>query len=247
MLYLHAGSLLRVRDHHHPNVGRLLQPCDFSRLHDTLVAGYKVGIDNDGWRGVDMPKYTRMLAKIRRGIFGDLPTMGQLIQHAGYPWPRPANPSEPNPFGEPPPMMPPTPANLLWVVVPDVVANARMTRGSPPLPQTHQRRAHCPGVAFPHLPAAPITQIADAPQSASPQREVTQMSTQKLTLISASITRAIRPLDPAQCTRAPNDRRENTPITKRGEKCQTMPHAERRANAALGDGDANARHALCKN
>jgi hypothetical protein len=129
MLYLHAGSLRRVRDHHHPNIGRLLQPRDFSRLHDTLAAGYKVGIDNDGWRGVDMPKYTRMLATIRRGIFGDLPTMRQLIQHAGYPWPRPVDPDEPNPFGEPPPMMPPPPENLLWVVVPDVVADARTTRG----------------------------------------------------------------------------------------------------------------------
>ena len=68
-----------------------------------------------------------MLASIRITIFGDLPTIGQLIQHAGYPWPKPVDPSEPNPFGEPPPMMAPPPGNLLWVVVPDFVANARDT------------------------------------------------------------------------------------------------------------------------
>jgi hypothetical protein len=51
VLFLHAGSLRRVGAHHHPNIGRLLQPKDFSRLADTLAAGYKVGIDNDGWKG----------------------------------------------------------------------------------------------------------------------------------------------------------------------------------------------------
>ena len=45
MLFLHAGSLQRIQANHHPNIGRLLQPRDFSRLRDTLDAGYKVGVD----------------------------------------------------------------------------------------------------------------------------------------------------------------------------------------------------------
>jgi len=127
LLFLHAGSLPRVLAHHHANLGRLLQPRDFSRLGDTLAAGINVGIDNDGFNGVDFEKYHRMIASIRMTIFGELPRMRQLIQHAGIPWPKPVDPAEPNPFGEPPPMMPPPPPNLLWVVVPDVVADARKT------------------------------------------------------------------------------------------------------------------------
>ena len=64
-MFLHAGSLRRVQAHHHPNIGRLLQPRGYSRLADTLGAGYQVAIDNDGWHGVDFPKFTRMLASIR--------------------------------------------------------------------------------------------------------------------------------------------------------------------------------------
>jgi hypothetical protein len=127
VLFLHAGSLQRVQAHDHPNIGRLLQPRDYSRLAETLAAGYEVAIDNDGWGGVDFPKFARMLARIRLTIFGELPTIGQLIQHAGYPWPKPVDPAEPNPFGELPPMMPAPPGNLLWVVVPDLVADARDT------------------------------------------------------------------------------------------------------------------------
>jgi hypothetical protein len=51
LLFLHAGSLPRVLAHYHPNLGRLLQPRDFSRLGDTLAAGINVGIDNDGFNG----------------------------------------------------------------------------------------------------------------------------------------------------------------------------------------------------
>lgn len=129
MLFLHEGSLPRVQAHSHPNLGRLLQPRETSRLADTLAAGYMVAIDNDGFKGVDFPKFTRMIVKIRRTLWGELPTITQLIQHACYPWPRPVDPNEENPFGEPPPMMPDPPANLLWVVVPDVVADARQTLG----------------------------------------------------------------------------------------------------------------------
>jgi hypothetical protein len=129
MLFLHAGSLKRVEANRHPNLGRLVQPRDFSRLADTLAAGIPTGVDNDGWRGVDFPCYLKMIAKIRVTIFGELPSVRQLIQHAGFPWPQPVDPDEPNPFGEPPPMMPPPPANLLWVVVPDVVADALSTFG----------------------------------------------------------------------------------------------------------------------
>lgn len=100
MLFLHAGSLQRIQAHHHPNIGRLLQPRDFSRLRDTLDAGYKVGIDNDGYQGVDFPRFDRMLANIRAAITG-----------------------ERTDWCEQPP-----PANLLWVLVPDVPRDAKATR-----------------------------------------------------------------------------------------------------------------------
>jgi hypothetical protein len=127
MLFLHAGSLTRVQAHDHPNIGRLLQPRDFSRLGDTLAAGYNVALDNDGFNGVDFQRYSQMIASVRTTIFGELPTMSQLIQHAGYPWPNSSEPSQPHPLGDPPLISPPAPANLLWVVVPDVVADARRT------------------------------------------------------------------------------------------------------------------------
>jgi hypothetical protein len=100
VLFLHAGSLHRIQANHHPNLGRLLQPRDFSRLKDTLDAGYKVGIDNDGYQGVDFPVFERMLANIRKAITG-----------------------EPTLYCEPP-----TPRNLLWVLVPDVPRDAKATR-----------------------------------------------------------------------------------------------------------------------
>lgn len=100
MLFLHAGSLQRIQANHHPNIGRLLQPRDFSRLRDTLDAGYKVGIDNDGYQGVDFPRFDRMLANIRRAIAGEATV-----------------------YCERPP-----PANLLWVLVPDVPRDAKATR-----------------------------------------------------------------------------------------------------------------------
>jgi len=68
VLFLHAGSLTRIQANHHPNIGRLLQPRDFSRLHDTLDAGYKVGVDNDGYQGVDLPSFQRMLTSIRQTV-----------------------------------------------------------------------------------------------------------------------------------------------------------------------------------
>lgn len=100
MLFLHAGSLQRIRANHHPNIGRLLQPRDFSRLRDTLDGGYKVGIDNDGYQGVDFARFDRMLANIREAITGD-PT-----RHCQQP----------------------SPTNLLWVLVPDVPRDAKATR-----------------------------------------------------------------------------------------------------------------------
>jgi hypothetical protein len=127
VLFLHAGSLRRVQAHDHPNIGRLLQPRDFSRLGDTLAAGYMVAIDNDGYKGVDFPKFARMLASIRNTLWGEAPTSRQLLLHAGFPWPSDPEHGEQNPLGEPPPMLCPAPPNLLWVVVPDVVANARET------------------------------------------------------------------------------------------------------------------------
>lgn len=127
MLFLHAGSLGRVEAHHHPNIGRLLTPKGFSRLADTLAAGYPVGVDNDGFKGVDYPMFARMLLSIRLALWGDLPTISQLSQHAGYPWPTTHGHTDHNVFGEPPRLTPPAPRNLLWVAVPDIVGDARKT------------------------------------------------------------------------------------------------------------------------
>jgi len=119
VLFLHAGSLRRVQEHDHPNIGRFLQPRDFSRLTDTLAAGYKVAIDNDGYRGVDFEKFGRMLGKIRGELWGEPPTARQLLLDAGLPWPAG--------LGEAPARTGPIPENLLWVLVPDVVADATET------------------------------------------------------------------------------------------------------------------------
>lgn len=127
MLFLHAGSLQRVQAHDHPNIGRLLQPRDFSRLGDTLAAGYSVAIDNDGYKGVDFAKFARMLASIRGTLWGELPSSRQLLQHAGARWSPARKGAEPHPLGDPPSMLGTAPANFLWVVVPDVVADARET------------------------------------------------------------------------------------------------------------------------
>jgi hypothetical protein len=127
VLFLHAGSLQRVQAHDHPNIGRLLQPRDFSRLADTLAAGYSTAVDNDGYKGVDFPKFSKMLASIRDTLWGELPTAAQLLQHAGFTWPAANESGEANPLGPPHPMLGPAPANFLWVVVPDVVADARET------------------------------------------------------------------------------------------------------------------------
>jgi hypothetical protein len=76
---------------------------------------------------VNFEKFARMLASIRDTLWGALPSTGPLIQHAGLTWPQAPNRTTPNPLGGPPPMMGPAPANFLWVVVPDVVADARET------------------------------------------------------------------------------------------------------------------------
>jgi hypothetical protein len=124
VLFLHAGSLKRVQENHHPNLGRMLQPRDFSRLTDTLAAGYPVGVDNDGYRGVDFERFSKMLCCIRDELFGELPTTGGLVCHAAGQWPAEG---EPSPLG-PPRSLPDTPPeNFLWVVVPDVVADAAET------------------------------------------------------------------------------------------------------------------------
>lgn len=124
MLFLHAGSLQRVQANHDPNIGRMLQPRDFSRLTDTLAAGYMVGIDNDGFHGVNLDRFSRMLGCVRDELWGKRPNAGRLLCDAVRQRPAegggsPLGPA-PSPSGE-------VPENLLWVVVPDVVADAAET------------------------------------------------------------------------------------------------------------------------
>jgi hypothetical protein len=101
MLFLHAGSLERVKAHNHRNLGRLVQPRDCARLRATLEAGVKVGVDNDAFtRGVNLPEFHQMLAALRT-------TLTDLRA-----------PGSPRGAAE----------NLLWVVVPDVPGDADATR-----------------------------------------------------------------------------------------------------------------------
>ncbi len=109
MLYLHAGSLERVKQYHHPNIGRFLQPRNFSRLADTLEAGYVVGVDNEGYSGVDFPRFDRMLASIRD-------TLRRRVLILGQP------PQDGRSCGELR-----VPENFLWVLVPDVHGDADAT------------------------------------------------------------------------------------------------------------------------
>ncbi|HEY3944409.1 MAG TPA: hypothetical protein VGL78_04210 [Solirubrobacteraceae bacterium] len=72
MLFLHAGSLERIKKHRHRNLGRLVQPRDCTRLRETLEAGVKVGVDNDAFtRGVKLPEFHQLLDAVR-GTLTDL-------------------------------------------------------------------------------------------------------------------------------------------------------------------------------
>lgn len=126
MMFLHAGSLTRVRAHQGANIGRLVQPHDFSRLIDTLAGGWHVGVDNGVYEGGEIDKFARMIDAIRRMLRGNSPSLRRLARHQGLPVQVNADPDRPSPFGEPP-MIAPPPANLLWVVVPDVAGDAAET------------------------------------------------------------------------------------------------------------------------
>jgi hypothetical protein len=56
----------------------------------------------------------------------DLPALRRLSRHHGLPASQSPNPSQADPFGEPPRKTSP-PTNLLWVVVPDVAGDAAHT------------------------------------------------------------------------------------------------------------------------
>lgn len=69
MLFLHAGSLERIKKHSHRNLGRLVQPRDCTRLRDTLEAGVKVGVDNDAYtRRVNLPAFRELVGAVRRTL-----------------------------------------------------------------------------------------------------------------------------------------------------------------------------------
>lgn len=102
MLFLHAGSLERLQRFKHKNLGRLVQPRDCTRLKDTLVAGFKVGVDNDAYtHGVNLPRFYELVESMRA-------TVTDLLASGA---------SE-------------AAANLLWVVVPDVPGDAHATRAN---------------------------------------------------------------------------------------------------------------------
>jgi hypothetical protein len=98
----------------------MLQPRDFSRLQDTLAAGVRIGIDNDGFKGVDMPRFAGMIASVRATVHRG---KSAAQEHARRPLL-----CDPAGLSPPPSITRPAPANLLWVVVPDVLGDAHATR-----------------------------------------------------------------------------------------------------------------------
>lgn len=140
MKLLTTAALPTLREHRarHPrlgdHLGRLITPRHFSRLHDTLADDFPLACDNDGYHGVDLPRYFRMI----HAIAGP-PPMSTRINSA---WPGLS--TDPLLLAAPPP--PVLDERLLWITVPDVVRCAcgapthcrnRPTRDCAPIGDAH--------------------------------------------------------------------------------------------------------------
>lgn len=133
MLILNGAALptlQRCRDHYNggdTHLGRLARPRHISRLRDTLDAGFKVGIDCDGFSDWNLELYVAMIGQIERQLWGRVLTHSERI---GALVPlgldRPTGPSGRSRW----PAAPPLPRwhdNLLFVCVPDTPFDAAAT------------------------------------------------------------------------------------------------------------------------
>jgi hypothetical protein len=89
--------MAQIRTHRHPNLGRLVQPRHYHGLPAMIADAVPWAADNDGFRGVDLPAFCRMLDALQR-------VAGSSADHARRPDSR-----------------------CLFITVPDVVADAGQT------------------------------------------------------------------------------------------------------------------------
>lgn len=140
MLLLTTQAHPQMREYAHPNLGRLLTPRHFPRLHDTLAEGFPVAADNDCFHAYR----PQAIARVFEAIV-EWPSLGARILKA---WAA-LNPRyyrstrhglvrdlelmRPAPLPELPP-------NLLWVAVPDVL---RCACGAPEFHRKPERGPDC--------------------------------------------------------------------------------------------------------
>jgi hypothetical protein len=121
MLLLTTQALPQMREFRHPNLGRLLTPRHFPRLHETLEDGFAVAADNDCFANYSPEAIARMFNAITPppSVLARLaeawPTLNarfSLLTAAGEVPYAPLNGA---------PSLPRLHPNLLWVTVPDVL------------------------------------------------------------------------------------------------------------------------------
>lgn len=122
MLLLHTAAHPTIEQHRHPNLGRLLVPQCWSRVHDTLASGVPCAIDSGAFGGLDVEGVCRMLSGVMAW-----PTVGARIRKAwawaatGDIWTSGARGGLRRTVVLDETPLPQPPSGLLWVAVPDVV------------------------------------------------------------------------------------------------------------------------------
>jgi hypothetical protein len=121
VLLLTTQAHPQMLEYRHPNLGRLLTPRHFPRLHDTLAEGFPVAADNDCFHGYRPESIAR--------LFGAIVEWPSVIARVHKAWPTLAARHYLSTSGglvpdlamtRPPPLAT-LPPNLLWVAVPDVL------------------------------------------------------------------------------------------------------------------------------
>lgn len=65
MLLLTTAALPQLREHAHPNLGRLVTPRHYPRIEDTAREGWPWAADNDCFNGLDAQGYFDMLDRLK--------------------------------------------------------------------------------------------------------------------------------------------------------------------------------------
>jgi hypothetical protein len=135
MLILNGGALptlLRCRDQYPlaaKHLGRLARPRHIHRLLDTLNLNFKVGVDNEAFCGFDVERFVHQIGQVELALYGRILTIGERAQRFYSPGGLTyydvvdGQRSGTLPYRE----LPPNHPNLLFVTVPDTVADARAT------------------------------------------------------------------------------------------------------------------------